>query len=208
MRLVFLGVVFILFGQIAAAQRYVFYLHGKIVEDQGPNARNDAFGSYEYENILAAFRNEHFIVISECRKPNTDVKDYAHKVAGQMDSLLKLGVKPGDITVIGASKGALIAMFVSTYVKNPHVNYVFMSSCNDYVFSSFADIEFCGNILSIYEKSDPGNGSCDLLKKRSHLTVPYYKDLEINTGLKHGYLYKPIPEWVKPSVKWANGDYN
>ena len=204
-----LVVVFLLVQSLTVfAQRYVFYLHGKIVEDQGPTARNEAFGAYEYDNILAALRKEHFIVISECRKPDTDVKEYARKIAGQVDSLLKTGVKPGNITVIGASKGALIAMQASSYIKNPHVNFVFMSSCNDYAFSSFSDLSLCGNILSIYEKSDPGNGSCAKFRDRSKLSIPHYKDLEINTGLKHGYLYKPIPEWMAPAVSWANENYN
>jgi hypothetical protein len=208
MKAIFLVLFLAAFAEAASAQRYVFYLHGKIVEDQGPNARNEAFGTYEYENILAAFREEHFTVISECRKPDTDVKEYAHKVAAQADSLLKLGVKPGNITVIGASKGALIAMYVSTYLKNPHVNFVFMSSCNDYVMGSLTDIAFCGNILSIHEKSDEGNGACDKLKDLSKMPVPHYKDLEINTGLKHGYLYKPISEWMNPAIGWAKEVYN
>src|ERR1700722_2707101 len=136
---------FIITGN-ASAQKYVFYLHGKIVEDQGLNAYNIEFGKYEYENILTKFREEQFIVLSECRKPNTDVKEYAHKVVSQIDSLLKAGAAPGDITVVGASKGALIAMYVSTYLNNPKVNFAFLSSCNDNVLSSFSDIAFCGNI--------------------------------------------------------------
>ena len=193
---------------MAHAQKYVFYLHGKILEDQGPNASNEAFGKYEYENILAGFREEHFVVLSECRKPNTDVKEYAHKIVLQIDSLLKAGALPGNITVVGASKGAAIAMCVSTYLNNPKVNFVFMSSCNDYVLTSFPDIAFSGNILSIYEKSDQGNQSCDKMKNKSARSMPHYKELEINTGLQHGYLYKPISEWMTPVVKWANGNYN
>ena len=41
---------------------------------------------------------------------------------------------PADhITVIGASKGAVIAMLVSTLVDNPRVRYVVMSNCNEWV---------------------------------------------------------------------------
>jgi len=191
----------------AIAQKYLFYLHGKIVEDQGANASNTLFGKYEYDNILAKFREAHFTVISEVRKPNTDVKEYAHKVAGEVDSLLKAGAKPGNITVVGASKGALIAMLASSYLNNYKVNFAFLSSCNDYLAGSFPEMEFCGNILSIYEKSDPGNQSCDKLKARSSRSMPHYKELEINTGRQHGYLYKPIPEWMDPVMRWANGNY-
>ena len=32
--------------------RVLFYLHGKIVEDQGPSAESKRYGRYEYEAIL------------------------------------------------------------------------------------------------------------------------------------------------------------
>lgn len=205
-RLLLLFLLFII-SETTFAQKYVFYLHGKIVEDQGANASNTAFGKYEYDNILAKFKEEHFIVISEVRKQNTDVKEYAHKVVLQIDSLLRSGVQPGNITIVGASKGALIAMYVSTYLNNSHVNFAFLSSCNDYVLNSFPDIAFTGNVLSIYEKSDEGNQSCDKIKNNSTRSVPNYKEVAINTGLRHGYLYKPITEWMGPVTRWANGDY-
>jgi hypothetical protein len=207
-RIIFAAFALFAISEAAFGQKYVFYLHGKIVEDQGPNASNGAFGKYEYDNILAKFREAHFTVLSECRKPNTDVKEYAHKVVSQIDSLLKGGAKAEHITVVGASKGALIAMYVSTYLNNPKVNFAFLSSCNDYVFTADNDIAFCGNILSIYEKSDEGNQSCEKFKSNSKRSMPHYKEIEINTGLHHGYLYKPIPEWMSPAIKWANSDYN
>ncbi|MBC7554375.1 MAG: alpha/beta hydrolase [Taibaiella sp.] len=189
-------------------QRYVFYLHGAIVEYQGRNAvdKSRGFGAYEYDSIINAFRNEQFTVISECRPANTDVKLYARKVAGQVDSLLTKGVKPGNITVTGASKGAAIAMYVATYVHNSAVNYVFMSACNESP-GSMGDVSFCGNILSIYEATDDMAGSCLTWKKRSKLNVPNFKEIKLQTGRKHGYLYKPLPEWVGPCVTWAKGIY-
>ena len=191
----------------ASAQRYLFSLHGKIVEDQGASAYSPDFGAYQYADICNEFRKEKFTVFMEYRKPNTDVKEYAHKIAGQVDSLLRLGVKPGKITILGASKGALISMYISSYLKNPGINFIFLSSCNDYVMNDLKEINFCGNILSIYEKSDPGNHSCLSIKNRSTLQVPHFKEVELNTGLHHGYLYKPLAEWIKPAVKWANENY-
>jgi hypothetical protein len=198
---------FIAATQTAVAQRYVFYLHGKIVEDQGAKAYDSRFGAYQYEDILAAFRKENFTVVSEYRQPNTDVKEYARKVADQVKDLLRKGVKPGNITVVGASKGAMIAMYASTFIQNKDVNYVLLSNCNDYNFEGNPDISFCGNMLSIYEKSDPIGGTCAKYKGRSQLPVPHYKEIELNTGLKHGYIYKPLPEWMNPAIKWAKGNY-
>lgn len=201
----FLFTVFLFFTAATAhAQKYLFYLHGKIVEDQGADAVETAqgFGAYEYRNILAAFRKESFTVLSEVRPRNTDPVAYAGKVVKQIDSLLRAGVQPGKITVIGASKGSVIAMHVSSLLKNKDVNFVFMAGC----FSDDDAVNFCGNILSIYEKSD-GVGSCTAIKKRSANPVPHYKEIELNTGLRHGFLYKPLAEWVKPAVKWANNNF-
>ena len=117
----------LLFGFLneSSAQNYIFYLHGKIIENKGPQAVDDVngYGAYLYEAILDSLKQNGNKVISEVRAKNTDVKSYALKVKREIDSLLKLGVKPESITVIGASKGASIAMYVSTYLKNKNVNF-------------------------------------------------------------------------------------
>jgi hypothetical protein len=204
----FLIVAHLLSGALFS-QRYLFYLHGRIVEDQGPNAVDTirGFGAYEYENILNSFRKEKLIVISEVRKKNTDVEEYARKVSGQIDTLLKKGTVAGYITVVGASKGAAIAMVVSTLLKNQDVNFVFIAGCNDDNFKRLPPIKFCGNILSVYERSDDIAGSCTPIKNRSSKLIPHYKEIELNTGLKHGFLYQPLTEWVQPVIQWANGNY-
>ena len=28
----------------------------------------------------------------------------------------------------------------------------------------------------------------------------------MNTGRRHGFLFKPLKEWIAPTIKWANGD--
>ena len=189
----------------AFGEKYLFYLHGKIVEDQGANAVSPDYGAYKYEAILDTFRKADFKVMSEIRKPNTDVKEYAHKIAYQIDNLLKSGVKAKDITVIGASKGAVIAMYISTFLRNADVNFVFMAGCSDGISESNSDIFFYGNILSIYEKSDAIGRSCMKIRNRSAIT--HFKEIEINTGLQHGFLFQPLPEWVKPAITWARGNY-
>jgi len=198
---------FVLFSSTGYTQQYLFYLHGAIVEDQGANAVSPQFGKYEYDNIVSTFRKEKFIVISEVRARNTDPETYAHKVVTQIDSLIKRGVKPGNITVIGASKGCLIAIYVSSFLKNKDVNFVFLAGCFSSLSAGESGINFCGNILSVYENSDDIGRSCAELKKRSTLTIPHYKEIELHTGLHHGFIYKPLKEWVEPAIKWAHNDY-
>ncbi len=190
-----------------SAQKYLFYMHGKIVEDQGKQAVSPYFGAYQYEAILDTFRSHHFTVMSEVRKPNTDVTTYAREIKVQVDNLLLKGIPAKDITVVGASKGAIIAMLVSYYLQNSDVNFVFLAACNDDNFESFPDIKFYGNILSIYERSDDIGNTCARFKKASSATIRHYKEVEINTGLKHGFLFQPLSEWINPAIKWANGDY-
>jgi hypothetical protein len=29
------------------------------------------------------------------------------------------------------------------------------------------------------------------------------RELVLETGLRHGFLYRPLPEWVEPVVEWS-----
>jgi len=207
MKIAMVASLILLVTNSGSAQKYLFYLHGKIVEDQGAAAESPYFGGYKYEAILSAFRKENFVVMSEVRKPNTDVKEYAHQTAHQIDSLIKKGVEAKNITVVGASKGAVIAMYVSTFLKNSNINFVFLAACNDANFGAYPDINFYGNILSIYEKSDDIGESCLKFRNKAASAITHYKEIEINTGLQHGFLFQPIGEWIDPAVRWANGNY-
>ena len=155
----------------SSAQKYLFYLHGAIMEGQSGNAKSPYYGEYQYDAIVDTFKNSGFIVRSEIRKSNTDVTSYAKEISKQIDELLKKGVKANDITVVGASKGAVIAMYVSTFVNQRDMNFVFLAACNDGNFQSFPDIRFSGNILSIYEESDNIGNSCIKFKDKASTAI-------------------------------------
>jgi hypothetical protein len=70
-------------------------------------------GVYEYEAILKKFAGYGFIVISEQRPKNADVEEYAKRTVEQIILLLDANVPPENITVVGASKGANIAITAS-----------------------------------------------------------------------------------------------
>jgi len=196
------------FGQSKNAdQAYVFFLHNKFIEENDLNAAHPEYGKAEYDKILESFRKDNFIVFSEKRKKNTNASDYAEKVVKQIKTLLKKGIAPGKITVIGTSKGGYIAQYVSTYLSNPNVNFVFIGCFRDSDIAEIPDINFCGNILTIYEKSDIYGVSALKRKETSKLKINHFKEIELNTNLKHGFLYKALDEWIAPSKKWANGNY-
>ncbi|WP_035648275.1 hypothetical protein [Flavobacterium sp. ASV13] len=189
-------------------QRYIFFLHNAYVEQNPLNVPHPEYGKAEYNEILASFRKDNFIVYSEIRKKNTNASKYAEKIVKQIKTLLKKGVSPDKITVIGTSKGGYIAQFVSTYLANPNVNFVFIGCFRDVDIQEFPEINFCGNILTIYEKSDVYGVSAIKRKETSKLKINHFKEIELNTGLKHGFLYKAADNWIAPSKKWANGNYD
>jgi hypothetical protein len=188
-------------AKIDPAARYVFYLHGRIVEEQGANAVSERFGAYEYTKILQTFRAAGFTVISEVRPVGVEVDAYASRIEGQIRTLLSAGVPPANVTVVGASRGAVIAMQVSTRLRNRKVRYVLLGNCNDTVFSRYR-FDLSGEVLSIYETSDEYGGTCRGLFAAS-TGLSKREEISLTNGLGHGFLYRPLPAWVDPSLSWA-----
>ncbi len=187
---------------------YVFYLHGRIIETEGRRPTHPRFGIYEYDMILKTLADSGFIVISEARPADTRTLPYAHKVAAQIDSLIQVGVPPSQITVIGASKGAAIAGFVSAIVNHPEVRYVILSICNQRMVTRWLQNggPFSGHVLYIYETSDPIGQSCQpFFQQLAGSNLREFKEIKLDTGLHHGFLYRPLQEWVEPAVRWAKG---
>ena len=189
------------------SQNYIFFLHSKFIEENPLTTNHPEYGNANYLEILDGFKKAGFIAISEKRPAKANVGMSANKVIKQIDSLLKRGIKASQITVIGTSKGGYIAQYVSSYLKNPAVNFVFIGCFQDKDINEIPEINFCGNILTIYEKSDPFGVSAIRRKYSTKLTITHFKEIELNTGLKHGFLFKPLKEWMLPCIRWANGNY-
>lgn len=188
-------------------QRYIFFFHNKFVEENDLNVAHPEYGKAEYNEILESYRKDNFIVFSEKRKKNTNSAEYAEKIAKQIKKLIKKGVPANHITVIGTSQGGYIAQYVSTYLSNPDLNFVFIGCFRDVDIQEIPDLNWCGNILTIYEKSDIYGVSAIKRKETSKCKIDHFKEIELNTGLKHGFLYKAADNWIAPSKKWANGNY-
>ena len=187
---------------------YVFFIHNKFLEENPSGTLEKKYGiKAEYNEIVESFKKDNFIVISEKRKSKTNGIEYAKKIVAQIDSLTQKGVEPKHITIIGTSKGGYIAQFVSTYAKNPKLNFVFIGSFQESDLEEIPEINFCGNILTIYEKSDIYGVSAIKRKELSNLPINHFKEIELNTGLKHGFLYIASKEWIEPSKMWARQNY-
>jgi len=185
---------------------YLFYLHGKILEDQDLPAVSPEYGEYKFQEILEAFQDEGFIVIGELRAADTDGYQYAEGVAEQVEELLDAGVPAERITIVGASKGAGITIYISHLLKDPDINYVLLAICHpDVLKQLFNDrIHLTGNVLSIYDSVDRYAGSCQTLFEFSEgKGLLAHDEIQLSMELGHGLLYQPYQEWIGPTLEWA-----
>jgi len=189
-------------------EKFIFFLHNRFLETHDLNELHPEFGRTEYKEIIAKFEKSNFKVISEQRNGNVNAREYAIEIIAQIDSLIENGTEPKNITVVGTSKGGYIAQYVSTLANNPNLNFVFIASFRNRDIESIPEINYCGNILTIYEKSDTFGVSALERKKISTCEIRHFKEIELNTGMEHGFLFKPLKEWIEPTIKWANGNYN
>lgn len=189
-------------------ESYIFFLHNRFLEEHSLDEIHPEFGQVEYSEILNEFGLQGFTVISDLRKTNVNAREYGQLILLQIDSLIEMGINPSNITVIGTSKGGYIAQYVSTFANRPELNFVFIASFQDADIENIPEINFCGNILNIYEKSDQFGVSARARIENSNCQIKHFKEVELNTGLGHGFLFKPLKEWIEPSIKWANGNFD
>lgn len=189
--------------KIDPAAMYLFYMHGMIVENEGIRPTSPRFGVYEYEQILETLASKGFIVISEARPRGTIVTEYAAKVIGQINKLLKAGVPPRNITIVGASRGGGIAIAVSSQLRNRDVNFVIMAACGDFDIYKTFRTDLWGNVLSIYDYKDTVS-SCQSFFDKSTAGLGRRREIVVKLGVGHGLLYRPLKEWIDPVVEWAN----
>ena len=186
-----------------AAPRYLIYLHGRIIEEQGNTRPTDStFGVYEYDAILDSLRHAGLVVLSEQRPSKANSDSFAARVVRLVDSLLGLGVPPGHITVAGFSKGGWIAILAASRLQNPEVSFVFMAACGPWAFGP--DLHVNGRMLSLYETSDSMGVSCaPMFAHRSAGST--IREIALSLGLGHGTFFQPRSAWLTPTVAWAYG---
>ena len=184
-----------------STQRYLFYLHGLIVEVAGIRPQSEEHGFYEYQLILEELAQEGFVVISEAREKDTQIKPYAEKVASQVKKLLAHGVLPEHITIVGASKGGVIAAYVSTMLQEKKLNYVFLAGLFEKYLTD-ENLKLYGNVLSIHDRSDKLSITPQSYFQRSE-GLGEFEEIVLSLDLGHGLIYKPYREWIDPILKWG-----
>lgn len=181
---------------------YVFYLHGKIIEDAGPRPIDKRFGIYDYPAVLSALNGRGAQIISEQRASNTDGYQYAGRVVAQIERLLRAGIPAAQIVVIGFSKGGNIALHVASYLHRPQVRFVLLAACYNHLEESH--LRLSGRLFSVIENSDTLAGmSCQPYTSAAE-PGSTFEELQISTGRSHGAFYQPLEAWVEPVLNWID----
>lgn len=192
--------------------RYLFYLHGAALEEQGRHANDNRYGKYKYDSIIEHFEDRGFIVIEEVRG-KVNPAQYSDKVVRDVRKLMAAGVPASHITVSGFSKGGHITLLVASSLGNPDVNYIIMAGCGrgkvGHGFKRFLKhkrgARLKGRILSIYASSDLDAGSCQPAMDQASGQGLTFKEIRIKSTKGHGLFFQPRPEWIDPSARFAMG---
>jgi len=186
--------------------RHLIYLHGRIVQaEQSRRPVHPRFGPYELDAILETLREAGFEVTGEVRPKAATVSESADRVVRQVRALLVAGVPADHVSVVGASMGAGIALLASVRLQEPGVRFSLLGLCLSKSTRALEAEEGRGprgRILSIREGSDDFTEPCPAWEgDEASLTV---REIRLQTGLAHGFLYRPLPQWVKPVVEWSS----
>lgn len=186
-------------------KQYIFFLHNKFLEEHPSDEAHPKYGIVEYEKVLHQLKDSGNVILFEKRKPNTDPAVYARKIKKQIDRLVKKGVKAENITVVGTSQGGYIAQYISYYEKNPELKFVFIgASFKDDSLEKDENFRLYGKILSITEKTDDGHVPLSQEQRFIRSDIKDFKEIELNTGLNHGFLFKALDAWILPTKEWIN----
>jgi len=181
-----------------ASEKYIFYLHGSVEEEEGSTEK--------YETAVEAVAESSATVISEVRG-DTDPNAYAVKLKEQVDQLISKSVPPENITISGFSKGSIIALATASTINNPKVNYVLLAGCSEYLNDKYGvdPTKAVGRILSIYDSGDEKFESCDGIIKASDKLI--FEETDLDSGKGHKVFRIPkekfIEQWRDPLTDWA-----
>ena len=110
-------------------------------------------------------------------------------------------VSPGNITVVGASKGGVIGAYVSTMLREKGINFVILAGLFEKCLTD-ENLKLYGNVLSIHDRSDKQSMTPDLYFQRSE-GLGKFKAIVLGLDIGHGLIYRPYREWIDPLLAWV-----
>jgi pimeloyl-ACP methyl ester carboxylesterase len=191
-----------------AGPRHLIYLHGRIVQDQqSARPKHPEWGYYELDEILATLRERGFVVTGEIRPKNATLDQSAARVAGQVRKLRAAGVPLARITLLGGSMGAAIALRAALVMQEPDLRVAVLGACLSLTVPGLVE-EYgrapAGRLLTVRDTSDETSEPCPAWEDDpARHPLLRAREVVIATGQSHGFLYRPLPEWVEPFLEWA-----
>lgn len=207
-------------ASIDPGKKYLFFLHGLSVEQQGPDAYSREFQKVNQSTAVAqSLANLGYTVLTEARPKGTRVQAYAEKIAHQVEQLLAAGVAPKNIALVGHSKGGYIAIAAATKLANPNIAYAVLAGCTLPTVRNIGGVDaratyetlvaatqgqLVGRFLSLYDSTDAWMGTCEELKAANPKIE--MKEMTLQSGLAagmgHSLFYAPENVWLTPLKAW------
>lgn len=205
---------------IDPGKKYLFFLHGLSVEQQGPDAYSREFQKVNQTTAVAqTLANLGYIVLTEARQKGTRVQAYSEKITRQVQQLITAGVVPKNIALVGHSKGGYIAIAAATKLANPDISYALLAGCTLPTVRNISGVDaratyetlvaapqgqLVGRFLSLYDSTDAWMGTCEALKAANPKIDMHEMTLQsgLPAGMGHSLFYAPEPVWINPLKAW------
>lgn len=192
--------------RISPDTRYIIYVHGRIIETEGPEAVSDRFGPYNFRGITEALSSRGHVVIAEVREPGG--LEYVDMIVGQVRALRRAGVPAENITVVGFSKGGYMTLRAARALRDPDISYAILAGC---VAEAMAGDDLSadgldGRLLSMADSADDLGFPCTpLFERNTHLASPI--SIVFHEGSGHGLFYADDPVWLTPLMDWIDAGF-
>lgn len=195
----------LLFSISASAQQstqedVVLFLHNAWFEKNKDGEVHRKFGSYDFEGIKAALAAGAKVIAPQ-RGPNADPEVAADELVKEIEALMASGLAPGNIKVVGTSKGAYIAQLASERLKRSQIRWILVGGCHNRRMATGTFPKMTGKVLSIYDTSDKIAGPC---KSYTGLfgATDKFEEVAISTGRNHGFQFTADDAWIGPALSW------
>lgn len=180
------------------AAKYLFFHHNYYVETKGPDAE------CKYQDLLKAFTDKGYVVISEIRPKDASVVEYGKKAAADVRKLLGSGVPPRNIVVAGHSKGGVITLQAAAELEEPEISYLVLAGCGikglEKGYPDFTRLK--GKFLSLYASSDKVAGSCQATFSKAAPEAVSASEIALESEAGHQLFFKPSDVWLAPAAAW------
>ncbi len=188
-------------AHVDPSARYLFYVHGAIVEREGKAAVSEKYGRYDFDGVTRALADGGFEVVAPLRRPDS-VEAHAAALAQMLRGMLAAGLAPDHLSVVGFSKGGAIALQAAQLLGEPRVTFVIMAGCFPGGIGDASRLR--GRFLSIRDGSDDQSDSCAPVFAAAGKEVAH-EEVTLSTGLQHGLFYAPRKEWTEPVMRFLQG---